>query len=472
MENTGGHGEEKRSGTDEKQELRARLDELHTTDQGQARIKRNLALETADVIGWCREQICLEESTVERTGKNWYVRTKEGVLTIHAGSATVITAHAERKKRGNEAGAAKKGREKRENREQRATAQCPEKKPDGREFGKAEPREEKARTGHSCLTKRPTDGSGGSRSLFSERTFPGSGLLAPGSRVALAGCSNGLGETAKEQAGRLAERLRAMGLIPVEGRCLYETKDGFEEGRRSGAQRARELEGFFSDPQIRAVFDLSGGDLANEVLSYLDFTGLRQNPKPLFGYSDLTAVLNAVYERTGQPAFLYQARNLAGACGPTQERLFKESVLGGEAGLFTCSVRWIRGSGMEGALVGGNIRCLLKLAGTGCWPDMREKILFLESLGGDRARVTALLHQLRQMGVFRQIRGILLGTFTQLQKEAGAEAVGALACEAASGEGAASLPIAKTEEVGHGQDSRGLMIGGHYRICGSRAVLL
>lgn len=301
--------------------------------------------------------------------------------------------------------------------------------------------------------------------------FPGSPLVAPGDRVALTGCSDGLSGTARDQAGRLVERLRVLGLLPVEGAWLYRQARDPENGMGTGAARARELEGFFQDPGIRAVFDLSGGDLANEVLTYLDFEKIRKNPKPLFGYSDLTAVLNAVHSKTGRPTYLYQVRNLTGDCGTVQEEGFRRSVLGGDAGLFECSLRWIQGNRMEGELVGGNLRCLLKLAGTPFWPDMRGKILFLESLGGDRSRITALLHQLRQMGVFGQIRGILLGTFTQLQREEGVQAVESLVGQAVFGAAGAPLPMAKTEEVGHGQDSKALMLGGFYRLAGSRAVL-
>ena len=67
--------------------------------------------------------------------------------------------------------------------------------------------------------------------------------------------------------------------------------------------------------------------------------------------------------------------------------------------------------------MGGNIRCFLKLAGTPYMPDTRGKILFLESNGGDRHRTAAAFSQLRQMGVFDEIAGLLLGTFTALDRD-------------------------------------------------------
>lgn len=72
---------------------------------------------------------------------------------------------------------------------------------------------------------------------------------------------------------------------------------------------------------------------------------------------------------------------------------------------------------MEGIVVGGNIRCLLKLAGTPYWPDMREKILLLESFGGKLPQMVTYLSQLNQMGVFKKVNGILLGTFTKMEED-------------------------------------------------------
>lgn len=64
------------------------------------------------------------------------------------------------------------------------------------------------------------------------------------------------------------------------------------------------------------------------------------------------------------------------------------------------------------------MRCFLKLAGTRFWPDMEGKILLLEASGGEAAQMASCLAQLRQIGVFEQIRGILLGTFLSVVPQA------------------------------------------------------
>lgn len=80
-------------------ELFANLDKVHTTELGAERIRRNLGLDTGDVVQWCRQQIESPE-TITRTGKNWYVRGNGFVITVNAQSFTIITARSEKAKKG------------------------------------------------------------------------------------------------------------------------------------------------------------------------------------------------------------------------------------------------------------------------------------------------------------------------------------------------------------------------------------
>lgn len=70
------------------------LDQLHTTELGALRIRRNLALEgNVDVVAWCRGRIGAPASTVTRQGKNWYITAGRCRITVNAHSYTIITAH-------------------------------------------------------------------------------------------------------------------------------------------------------------------------------------------------------------------------------------------------------------------------------------------------------------------------------------------------------------------------------------------
>lgn len=69
------------------------IDDLHTTEMGAERIKRNLRIETSDVVQWCRIQILDKGAKFQRLGKNWYVTVNGSRITVNAHSYTIITAH-------------------------------------------------------------------------------------------------------------------------------------------------------------------------------------------------------------------------------------------------------------------------------------------------------------------------------------------------------------------------------------------
>ena len=69
------------------------ITKIHTTELGVERIKRNLSLETDDVVAWCKEKVQAPHASISRNGKNWYVNVDGCVLTINASSYTIITAH-------------------------------------------------------------------------------------------------------------------------------------------------------------------------------------------------------------------------------------------------------------------------------------------------------------------------------------------------------------------------------------------
>lgn len=73
------------------------MDKLHTTELGVARIKKNLSLDTDDVVAWCKEKIGSAYAIITRKGKNWYVNADGFVITVNADSYTIITAHREKK---------------------------------------------------------------------------------------------------------------------------------------------------------------------------------------------------------------------------------------------------------------------------------------------------------------------------------------------------------------------------------------
>lgn len=279
-------------------------------------------------------------------------------------------------------------------------------------------------------------------------------MLHAGETVALVGCSDGRPEKERPLLEALTAALEAMGLQVVWSPCLY--ANGGTPFSAPPRLRAEALHGLFTDPAVAAIFDVSGGDGASALPEYLDFAALARAPKPFFGYSDLTALMNPLWEKAQIPCYLYQIKNILWEESGQQRKSFLDTILGGAHSLFDIPWHFLRGHAMEGVVLGGNIRCLLKLAGTPYFPDLHGKLLFLESRSGGTARMEAFLRQLRQMGVFEQISGLLLGTFTELDRSGAAPGIEELVLDIAS---RPDLPVARTNRVGHGADSLCLPLG-------------
>ena len=289
-------------------------------------------------------------------------------------------------------------------------------------------------------------------------------MLRKDDKVGIVCCSNGQKITNQNKIEQLHAVLLSIGLHPVFSSFIYE-KDNAAAG--CAKERAASLMEFYKDKEIKAVFDISGGDIANEILPYLDFDVIEKADKLFWGYSDLTTVINAIYAKTKNASVLYQMRNLVGTDGVKQRADFEQSVMEenqmedlkqsitGKENLFDFPYRFVRGTELEGIVVGGNIRCLLKLAGTDYFPDMTDKILLLEAMSGEVPQMVTYLSQLQQMGVYEKIKGILLGTFSKYEENPQNPPIEELVMRYVL----ENIPIVKTDFIGHGTDSKAVRIG-------------
>lgn len=190
------------------------------------------------------------------------------------------------------------------------------------------------------------------------------------------------------------------------------------------------------------IFDISGGDLANLVLPYLDYAAYARARTVLAGYSDLTCVLNALLSRSQRPALLFQIA----AHAPFGEvvSFLKE---GTSDTLFYLT---------DKPVVGGNVRCFLKLAGTPYLPSAAGKILFLESHSGKPERLASYFAQLAQMGLFAQADAVYTGEFTELYRLYGPANADRQIASLLEGIG---IPVKTGVPVGHAAGSRALWLG-------------
>ncbi len=276
--------------------------------------------------------------------------------------------------------------------------------------------------------------------------------MKKGSEVGIVCCSNGQKTSYREKIELLCSTLEEIGLVPVLSDYIYEKEDVFSG---TAKERARALMDFYKDDEIKAIFDISGGDIANGILPYLDYELIGKSEKLFWGYSDLTTIVNATYEKTGKTSVLYQIRNLIYADKERQIANFSKAVFEEGDELFDFEYEFVQGNKMQGIVVGGNIRCFLKLAGTEYMPDLTGKILFLESFSGTVAKMETYLAQLSQLGAFDKVAGILLGTFTEMEEKGCKQDIATLLREYVADD----MPIAVTKEIGHGVDSKAIVIG-------------
>ena len=276
-------------------------------------------------------------------------------------------------------------------------------------------------------------------------------ILNRNDKIALVVCSNGKNIEDKDRLEKLESILVEMGLVPIFTKYIY--KDKFGRGAKAQV-RVEELMSFYKNKEIKAIFDISGGDIANEVLDYLDYDVIKRNYKPFFGYSDLTTVLNTLGSQTNEVNYLYQILNIIE--DKEIRTSFENTFMKNEQILFDVKWKFLQGSSVEGEVIGGNIRCFLKLAGTRYFPEVENKVLFIEGLGTSIEGLVTHLAQLKQIGVFDKISGLLIGTFTKIEKEISVEELFELVQEYIP----FSLAVAKTYEVGHVENSKALKIGG------------
>ena len=278
-------------------------------------------------------------------------------------------------------------------------------------------------------------------------------MIEVGSKVGIICCSDGQSIDNRNAIKKLIEILKNIGLNPICSKIIYMKDTFFSE---SGKDRAEALMDFYKDDEIKGIFDISGGDIANEVLEYLDFQIIGKNNKTFFGYSDLTTIINAIYAKSKKSSCLYQVRNLIYAYSDIQISNFTKSIIEGKNDLYDIKYNFLQGEKLEGIVVGGNIRCFLKLAGTEYMPDFTDKILLLEAFNGKSSQIITYLTQLRNLNILNSVKGIIIGTFTESDKLYGRELTYELIKKYIKNK---NIPIVVTDEIGHNPNSKGIMIG-------------
>lgn len=191
-------------------------------------------------------------------------------------------------------------------------------------------------------------------------------------------------------------------------------------------ERASEFMSFINDSSVDAIICGRGGYGVMRILDHLDWEAIKQNPKIIMGFSDITALVNPVYSLA----------NIISFHGPVGYSSFNKYTTDHVRKLLfnenwdTLEVDFSQGSSIgtaeiaEGELVGGNLKLVVSILGTPFEPDFNNKILFLEDVSEQPYKIDRMLTQLRLAGVFNKVKAVLVGNIGPLDKRYGFEPYG------------------------------------------------
>ena len=189
---------------------------------------------------------------------------------------------------------------------------------------------------------------------------------------------------------------------------------GYLAGQDS--ERAFDINAMFTDKSVQAIIGMRGGWGCNRILPLLDYTRIRNNPKIILGYSDITSLLLAIGARSRIITFH----------GPVATSTWNDFTLSYlKPVLFdgatvtmqnpttsSGNIQVITPGKAKGKLVGGNLSVLCAMVGSIYLPSWNHRILFLEDIGEDVYRVDRMLTQLKNAGILNQISGLIFGQCT------------------------------------------------------------
>ena len=239
------------------------------------------------------------------------------------------------------------------------------------------------------------------------------GLIAPSSNV-----------KENEDIHYAREVLASFGFTVKLGKNLFERR-GYLAG--IDKLRANDVNDMFTDTSVDAIVCLRGGYGSPRILPYLDYQKIKANPKVICGYSDVTALLNAITAKTGMVTFhgpIANQRFSNYTLASFKDVLFSPKVgtLLGAPPPFEVKEGWverenrltiIREGKATGRLIGGNLSLMVSLVGSVYEPDYRGNILFLEDIQEAPYRIDRMLTHLKLAGRLQQLAGIAFGKCTK-----------------------------------------------------------
>ncbi len=269
--------------------------------------------------------------------------------------------------------------------------------------------------------------------------------LRAGDEIRVVAPSTGIRIIGADSRANAAARFAEMGLKVSFGKNT--TDENFDRfGTANIEKRAADITDAFRDENVKAVFTIIGGFNSNQLLPFLDYDVISGNPKIFCGFSDITALLNGIYAKTGLVTFLgphYSSFGMKRGFDYTLDAM-KAMLLGSGNAEVKPSAEWsddlwfinqeerefIKNEGYwklhegeaEGRLVGGNLCTQILLLGTPYWPGFEEDTILLaeDTSGSDGKTFLRNLQALAYQPDFVNVKGLIIGRFqkgSQISRE-------------------------------------------------------
>ncbi len=229
-------------------------------------------------------------------------------------------------------------------------------------------------------------------------------------------------------------------------------KGGYMAGEES--VRGTWINRMFADPEVDAIFCMRGGDGANRIIDFIDLDVIRSNPKIFVGYSDITSLHLLFNQECDLVTFhgpMVSSNIVDHFDAETSAALFASLTDDTPTYAYKApkgmELQVARHGKAEGLMTGGNLTVMCNALGTFYDMDTKDKIIFIEEIGGHIGNMDRCIYQLRNAGKLEDAVGILLGQFTECRYETEHYDMVNILLEATAD---LNLPILYNVQSGHG----------------------
>lgn len=249
--------------------------------------------------------------------------------------------------------------------------------------------------------------------------------LKPGDTIGLVTPASPITE---EQLERTIKNIENLGFKVEFNRKRILARKGYLAGK--DIVRADEINRMFANPDIDGIWCVRGGYGVSRILDMLNYKVIRENPKVLVGYSDITALHQAIFRKTGLVCFHgpagasqfteYTTKHVKAVITNPQMSYnieYATENMNLEDNIYQPFT--INSGIAEGRLIGGNLTLAASLVGTPYDINYDNRLIFLEDIGEKPYRIDRMLTQMILAGKFDKVNGIILGVFLNCEAKDG-----------------------------------------------------